>query len=77
MFDVAGRAIAAGGVEIALASAKSRPSVFALDGEDGRPGLRRAADVAMVQTTDEGQGVRPCAGGSTARGSGASFSRAR
>jgi len=45
---------------------------------DGRLRLRRATDVAMVEAADLGQATtRPCSGGSTARGSGASFSSAR
>jgi len=69
----------AGPVSRALLRVPNRTPAFSLgDREDERPRLRRAADVAVVETTDESRAtMRPCAGGSTARGSGASFSRAR
>ncbi len=59
MLDVPGRAIAAGNVTLVRCRELSResriaPQRFAGDREDERPRLRRAADVAVVETTEEG-----------------------
>jgi hypothetical protein len=55
-----------------------RLDLFHARGERRRRRLGRAADVAVVESADLGHATtRPCSGGSTVRGSGASFSRAR
>ena len=61
MLDVPGRAIAAGNVTVVRCRELSRecriaPQRFAGDREDERPRLRRGSDIAVVETTDEGQG---------------------